>query len=78
MNDRFTQPRDGDNQFQWSEIIGVSPFSFCLNEPYDEESPPPTYLTMSILNRPKATAKDQILSLFTIPKEGGLVSNDSI
>lgn len=76
--ERFIQPRDGTTQYQWSEIIGVSPFSFCLGEDYDAESPPPTYLPLSILNKPRGTAKDQILDLFNIPKEGGLVSEDQL
>ena len=30
------------------------------------------------MNKPRGTTKDQVLSLFSIPKEGGLVSEDQI
>ena len=69
----YTVPRDSTDPSIWSKTQGSSPYSLLLNAPYDAQAPPPTYLPMSYLNRPRATDKASQLSGYEILPEGGLV-----
>jgi oxysterol-binding protein-related protein 8 len=71
-DDPCTTPYDGDNPSILSNIIGVGPFSLLLGSEYMPGTPPPTYLSISYLNRERATDKNSQLAGYIVLPEGGL------
>ena len=71
-DDPCTVPRDGSNPLIWSRSIGAGPFSLLIGSNPNPETPPPTYLSISYLNRDKPGDKASQLNGYVFLKEGGL------
>jgi hypothetical protein len=74
--DPFTTPHDGSTPEIWSQSLGSPPFSLLIGSPFDAACPPPTYLSLAFLNRPRPTDKSSQLQGYRILSEGGLQCTD--
>lgn len=67
------EPKDGKDPQIFSFKESVSPYSFVDdNQPYNEESPPPTYIHYDELNIHLPTSKETIFEDLEFCNHGGL------
>jgi Oxysterol-binding protein len=72
-----TDPLDGNDPDVYSFIIGTGPFSFLKGDSFNPACPPPTYLKLEIVQKPKSTNSKEIMGgLESNTKNGGLVCVD--
>jgi len=76
QDDPCTTPRDGNDPNIWSHQVGAAPYSLLIGYPFDPKSPPPTYLSVDLLNKPRPTDKDSQLDGYVFYGDGGLLCTD--
>ena len=69
-------PLDGEDPLIYSQKIGSCPYSFLNGEPFNPKCPPPTYLSLEDLKKPKTTESKQILFGLEPHAKGGLICVD--
>jgi len=69
-------PIDGEDTQVYSWKVGTAPFSFLKGETFNSNSPPPTYLPLSVLKAPKPVDSQEIMFGLQRYKKGGLVCVD--
>ena len=70
-------PIDGNNPQVYSFVKGFAPFSFLKGDPFQPNCPPPTYMSLEQIQKPKVIEPSEIMQGLEVNiKKGGLVCVD--